>query len=247
MSFSHPPSLLCYRHYCLPLSAIIFWIRERNHSSYFFRTGSYEQQTVWYCGWFLLMTLLVCMKRWPFDWKTPCGYLLAWFVEYVGLTAIVVTSTPLYCIVFGSCFLLIVIAKDITQDTVAFNTAVKTINAKDRTQLMKQFCKIVRNWEDAKRWVCRQILLNIFAFSSIWLLYDRSPIPINQLVKYIHFCRCFNDFDDMMKYSLLSFFLWNMLTTSSLLVTLQFQLVDFSFDANAIFVNFNVFELILFF
>lgn len=46
-----------------------------------------------------------------------------------------------------------------------------------------------------------------------------------------HFlCRCIADFNKIYEYPLLSFFTWNMLDLACILVTLQFELVEFIFD-----------------
>lgn len=43
------------------------------------------------------------------------------------------------------------------------------------------------------------------------------------------FSSCIMEFNSIFQYSLLSFFLWDMLAASSMLVTIQFELVEYKF------------------
>lgn len=99
----------------------------------------------------------VC-KRLPFDWRTPLGYLVAWVTQCVEGASIVTTDVLFLGIVFGSSWLFIVIAKDITNYLDVFNNAVATLKEattdSDRTELVKHFCENIRNYADAKQWVC---------------------------------------------------------------------------------------------
>lgn len=66
-------------------------------------------------------------KGGPFDWKTPFGYLVAWFGEYAGFVAVLMTATPCFNVILGSSWLFIVVAYDITNDVAAFNRSVKIL------------------------------------------------------------------------------------------------------------------------
>lgn len=54
--------------------------------------------------------------------------------------------------------------------------------------------------------------------------YDKE---FNRIVNAYLFFRRIKDFNQMYKYSLFAYFSWNMLSLSSVLITLQFQLVEY--------------------
>lgn len=90
------------------------------------------------------------VKRWPFDWQTPFGYFVAWLGQCTGIGSVVITVASLFGIVFGSNWLFIVMADDVTNDLVAFNNTVSIQNDSD-TRMMEQFCVIIQNYMDAKQ------------------------------------------------------------------------------------------------
>lgn len=101
-----------------------------------------------------LLVFLLMWIRWPFDWRTPFGYFLAWLSQSTGVAAVTLAVIPFYCILFGSCWLFIVIARDITADVAAFNKVIKTRrDSAGADRLMASihgFCDIVRNYSDVK-------------------------------------------------------------------------------------------------
>lgn len=98
--------------------------------------------------------MCVC-ERLPFDWRTPSGYLVAWLTQCVEGASIVATDILFLGIVFGSSWLFIVIAEDITYDVIAFNNLVTTLktedNDSDHAELIKRFCDIIQQYMDAKQ------------------------------------------------------------------------------------------------
>lgn len=95
--------------------------------------------------------MCVC-KRWPFDWKTPFGYALAWIAQGAGLASIMITVTLIIGIIFGSCWLFIAIAEDITNDMTAFNRTVETSKYKNyRAEMIERFCDVIQNYTEAKQ------------------------------------------------------------------------------------------------
>lgn len=91
--------------------------------------------------------------RWPFDWRAPFGYLVAWRAQIVGFFALVVSASPFFHIFFGSCWLLNVIVQDLTNDMAAFNNTDEIQNDNNRVKLMKVFCKIIQDYSEAKQFV----------------------------------------------------------------------------------------------
>lgn len=97
----------------------------------------------------------------PFDWKTPLGYLVAWIGEFVFTVAITKITVPFYAIIAESCWLFSLIAEDISADLATFNLLI-TLNStgkaqkhKDRvcTALMALFCDVIQIYTNAKRCV----------------------------------------------------------------------------------------------
>lgn len=90
--------------------------------------------------------------RFPFDWKTPCGYLVAWFTQCAGCIVGVNIDIQFLNLVFGSCWLFIFIAEDITQDVIEFNLFVaEATSNEDRTECTKRFRGMVQVYTDAKQ------------------------------------------------------------------------------------------------
>lgn len=97
-------------------------------------------------------------KRWPFDWKAPIGYLVAWSCGFVGIAPIAFAFAPFFTYLLGSCCLFYSIADDITKDLAAFNidlslikVAKKTSIAANRAELRNKFRAIVQIYADAKQ------------------------------------------------------------------------------------------------
>lgn len=88
--------------------------------------------------------------RYPFDWKTPLGYLVVWLAQYAGAASMTIFILQFLNFVFGSCWLFNFIAEDITQDIAGFNFIVRTTSDGDRTGLTKHFCNIVQIYSDVK-------------------------------------------------------------------------------------------------
>ena len=97
------------------------------------------------------LNFLLLSNRVPFDWKTPFGYLLVWFAESVESSAVMTTGTAMFGFIYGSSWLFICMAKDITNDMAEFNDIVKTQENVDRAELMERFCKIIQLYSDAKQ------------------------------------------------------------------------------------------------
>lgn len=90
-------------------------------------------------------------KRWPFDWKTPFGFLVAWLGQCAGLASDEISATLFFGIVLGSNLLFIVIAEDITNEVAEFNNIVESHKKKDRGKLLKRFCGIIQLHTDGKQ------------------------------------------------------------------------------------------------
>lgn len=151
--------------------------------------------------------------RWPFDCKTPLGYLVAWLSEFAGIWAIGGTVGTFFNLILGSCWVFIVMAEDIRKDLTTFNTDVEA-NSK-RAHQLTCFCHLIQLYSDAKQLVCNMLPISGKTDGLICCDFTRR--------------RCVNEFNALLKYSLFAFMFLLMLSVSSTLVTLQFQLVEYNF------------------
>lgn len=143
--------------------------------------------------------------------------MVAWLAQCVGVGAIIIAVIPFFNVIFASSWLFIVIVEDLTKDVTAFNQyVVNALKDSDRSKRIERLHIFIQHYSDAKQLVYRQ---NHLIHSSIW---PRTLLSENFFVH----CRCVDDFNHISKYSLFAFFLWYMLTVASLLVPLQFQLVE---------------------
>lgn len=91
-------------------------------------------------------------RRFPFNWRTPLRYLVAWLAQSAGLSVLASIIIHFLNLVFGSCWLFIFIVEDVTQDVVAFNIAAKAVVSNGNgTELTNRFCDTVQIYSDAKR------------------------------------------------------------------------------------------------
>lgn len=88
--------------------------------------------------------------RFPFDWKTPLGYSIAFLSQAAGSLTILVAYIQLVNLIVGSCWIFIVIAGDITKDATAFNKEAHTSNG-NRIEMVKRFRDLVQTYSDAKQ------------------------------------------------------------------------------------------------
>lgn len=86
----------------------------------------------------------------PFDWKTPYGFFPAYLAQCVGVAANLMPFVQFFNFIFGSCWLFIFIAEDITKDLSAFNI-ITTTTFDDGIGLADRFCDIIKVYLDAKQ------------------------------------------------------------------------------------------------
>lgn len=91
-------------------------------------------------------------NRWPFDWRTPFGYLVALIGQCAAAGSMITVSFPFLNMIFGSCWIFIVIAGDITNDVAAFNDTVEILSStSDRAESLERIRDIIQNCSDAKQ------------------------------------------------------------------------------------------------
>lgn len=96
---------------------------------------------------FFLRQLVVCS-----GWTVQCRQISIGSIEILTYFTGLFTATSyaqLLNLIFGLCWLFILIAEDITEDLITFNDDVKTAH-ENRAQLKKSFCDLVHVYSDAK-------------------------------------------------------------------------------------------------
>lgn len=86
--------------------------------------------------------------RWPFDWRTPFGFLFAVAVELIAWECSQMWILATNCFFNGIKRLSIAFAKDIMSDLQLLN--VHEASKQSRTELIGRFCKIVNFYSDAR-------------------------------------------------------------------------------------------------
>lgn len=98
---------------------------------------------------FQSLVFLFVYFRLPFDWKTPFGYFIALFLEIPALYTMLFNALTLLCLFFGSSWIFIQFAEDITNDLKQLKRNKET-DRNDRI-LKKHFFSAVQFYSDAKQ------------------------------------------------------------------------------------------------
>lgn len=85
----------------------------------------------------------------PFDWQTPCGYLIALGTQFASAFGVLFSATTVLGFLVGSCWIFVKIVDDITTDLKHLNENVSS----DRTmRIMKmRLHDIIEIYSDAKQ------------------------------------------------------------------------------------------------
>lgn len=97
-------------------------------------------------------------SRLPFDWKTPLGYLVAYFIVSVAAFCTFNCAYLFCCFLIGSCWLSVTMVTDITSDLDALN--VSQITHDTRQKLTRCIINIVQFHSDAKQLRSNSVQLN---------------------------------------------------------------------------------------
>lgn len=88
--------------------------------------------------------------RFPFDWKSPCGYLVALAVEGVACISMPLMGAPSFCLLIGACILLSTLAKGIANDMRNFNADTVALNQSNNA-FKSRFTIILQKFANAKQ------------------------------------------------------------------------------------------------
>lgn len=87
--------------------------------------------------------------RFPFNWKTPFGYLIAELSETASYLSIVLCRIPILCFFWGSCGLFCLFIRDITSDLELLNVGGASDQSRKKRQ--ERFGKIIQLHSDVKQ------------------------------------------------------------------------------------------------
>lgn len=174
-------------------------------------------------------------SRMPFNWKTPFGYLIAFFLETSAFYSIVLGCVPLVCFLVGSCSFFTSFAKDITEAFRILDIDYrKTKNRKRPKQtgnITESFRNVVQLFADAKQ-LSRNLTLN-FLHRTVWN--NDQHLSLFSLV---------NEFNHIYEFIVTGIFAWTLSAIASSLLVVQKELVEYN-QSNEI--NFRNEATILFF
>lgn len=135
----------------LPYSLLRYYVFNLGADSFYLFVPSYVTKWPDELKTIKIQQIFFCIElRFPFDWRTPSGYLMAWFAQCAGALTGGSIYTQFPNLVFGTCWLFIFIAEDITMEVDAFNVDVKRSLGRNRAKLTKRFCDMVQLYWDAK-------------------------------------------------------------------------------------------------
>lgn len=106
----------------------------------------------------LFSLLFKSIKRLPFDWRNPKGFLLANFVQFILVTAVMITIKCLAIFGLGTCSMLFPLTKDM-------KNILKTID--DHAQRRKNQSKIGKQFSRIVRFHCKLIQLSFDVFRVV--------------------------------------------------------------------------------
>lgn len=105
--------------------------------------------TIFTMNEFFFMWLLYIHLRLPFNWHTPFGYAIALFAQFTAAFAVLYATSTILCFLVGSCWLFIVIIRDITSDLLESNRI--EMYKSSNQDLKMRFRSIVEFYLDGKQ------------------------------------------------------------------------------------------------
>ena len=91
---------------------------------------------------------IFCSWRWPFNDKTPIGFLFASFFGDAGSFSIIIVYLSAISLLLGSCWLFISFAEDIENDLNVLN--IRRRSSRSSTQMKQHLCDIVKVYSDVQ-------------------------------------------------------------------------------------------------
>lgn len=89
-------------------------------------------------------------NSYPFDWKTPLGYLVAFVSEYAWSLSAASVCMQIFVFIFGTSYFFITFANDIAKDLAGLNMSARPSDGHREAKILKRFCEIVHIYSDIK-------------------------------------------------------------------------------------------------
>lgn len=103
--------------------------------------------------------ILLIFGKFPFNWRTPFGYLMASLLLSVAIYFALFSATQIVCFFIGSCLMFISFVEDISNDLDALNIGDKDLK-KCEQKLVVQFRNIVQLFADVKELCIGKIMFH---------------------------------------------------------------------------------------
>lgn len=87
----------------------------------------------------------------PFNWQTPCGYLIALLTQFAAAFAVLSSASAVLGFLVGSCLLFIDTVRDITTDLKLLNDDQSSSERSNNQRIKVRFCNIVKIYSNAKQ------------------------------------------------------------------------------------------------
>lgn len=105
------------------------------------------------------------VRRIPFDWKTPQGYLIVFIDQCAACYFLCLSCTSIMCFAIGTCMMITSILRDIANDLSLLNEPI-IFNAR-RNKMAQQFYDIIQLHCDAKQLSDFQLFELTWEYSEI--------------------------------------------------------------------------------
>lgn len=92
---------------------------------------------------------LLFSSLWPFNWKTPAGYVIAFAIQFAADMCVQTWLVPTLSFFIALCWVSVAFAKDIASDVNILN--VGGTSEQRQSESIEHFCKIVQLYGDARQ------------------------------------------------------------------------------------------------
>lgn len=153
-----------------------------------------------------LLIELITFLRFPFNWRTPFGYAIAWLGTYATMFASLFSCSPIMCLLISSCWLIKTFTTDVKADLSRLTHKINDQKLKKRlSSIVQQFCTIEQL---SDKWILWATNLRIFFISL------RLP------------CRFIIHFNNIYEFIIFGYFAWSLTSMGAALFLLVTILVE---------------------
>lgn len=169
----------------------------------------------------------ICLRsfRLPFNWRTPHGYLTAWFLQAIGLFCTVILVPGFNVLYFGSCWLFVSFVNDITNDLPQMN-AIKS-QRPNYNKRNSRFCRRVQDYSDLKQ-LSEIYCDSLVNFPTNILFWNSSVQKVSINLSLSSSFRFMTQFNVILEFLIFGLFGWTLLAIGSSLIAFFTLLVEYS-------------------